>query len=1559
MTKLLNSYLKTAVLFAFLFATQVKAQTTIKYVTPLGAGDLSGSSWGNASSGSHLQQLINTGGGGSALQIWIAKGSYIPDSMPNNCTSCGTDTRNYTYMLKSNVSLYGGFAGNEIALSNRNVSANTTILSGDLNNNDVNYNGSWYKLSTAADNAYHVLTALNVDSSTTIDGITISGGCASNNVTTINGIVLNKNSGGGLYAYHSNINLNNVNFINNAAYSSILSLKTAYGGAIFNSGGSPKITNVLFSANIAQGANGDPNVSFQGNNGDGGGNAYGGAFLNTGGGNPTLQLSVFSNNVSIGGDGSFSINSGGTGGGASGGAFANVYGNPYFTNDSFYNNSARGGYASIGTTGGGYGGNADGGGFYNGNSDLYFTSNGFQQSFYDTVLLKQVTFTNNNCYGSDGGQGGPGGYYNSGIYSGGRGGNAQGGGIKFYYGSLQMDLCNINNNKCIGGAGGLATGGTTTYQNLGGQSNGGGFYNSGSATISNTLISDNSVTGGNSKNASFTYQSFSPDNGAGSGTGGGVSNYGTINCLNVKVNNNSAISGVGSSSYNSYGVGGGIYMSTGYNTKFINCTITNNRATRSGGGVYSISGSTAENYQITNCTIAGNYSDATNGIGDFGLYDNYSTITLTNSIVYGSISSSPKNIFNYSLVGGFYYLNAGNSQTVSTNSLNTLFSSAGDYSLDDNSLAINKGNPDTTGLGISSTDLAGNNRIVGSVIDLGAYENQNASSPSVLKSFTPTSATSGTLITIKGTNLLTTSSINLGGVSVSSFSVLNDSIVTAVVGNGLSGSLNVSTNGGTASLAGFTFLPTPKVISFDPSSDSYGATINIRGTNFIGVIGVSFGGTPAHSFSVVNDSTITAILGSGASGNVSVTNNNGTGSLDGFTYVPTFAWAGTNSSDWNTPSNWIDGVVPTSTSNVIISSSTPHQLVLSGDAVANSFQLDGSINLNGHSLTISGALSGSGTIEGSGTSTLSLSGSNDSIGNLKVSSGDFSVSGAMLYVTNQLTVSGGTLNTGGNLVLGSTATGSAIVNYPIGGTINGNVSVLRFIAQDQGAAFRDLGVCVTGGTVADLSTQTYSYAGGAWSSSLSSGTSLVPGTGYRAQVNTASGPVTLGNIGSLVSGNVPAAISQGANAYSFVANPYLGQLDFTKVTSSNLQAGFWYLDPTNLSSDGYQGYVFYGVLTGASNTYNGGITPSNYIQPGQGFFVQNQNNGSASSLTFKESAIDNSQSQYNVFGKTALNRIATGLFTGGKNVDGAVVVFNNSFSGGLDQYDATKFSNHGENLTFTVAGTDLCTNAWSLPTVTDVLTLHLYNLKASTPYTLKLDASQFVGNGLVAYLKDNVTSTKTLLSGANNEVAFTTGTDASVYASRYSIVFEAGALPVKNISLTASKMGNNQVAIKWSTTSESNIGNYKIERSTNGTSFTELATVSPSTAHNYSYIDATPSGAGVGAGVYYRIKVTDNTGAISYSAIAKLTNNHSPLTTIKVYPNPVSGNSFKVELGTSGKYTISVVNMLGQKVYSTVINHTTAPLETVSLAKQVAAGNYRLIAISEEGTTNSTTLTFK
>lgn len=74
------------------------------------------------------------------------------------------------------------------------------------------------------------------------------------------------------------------------------------------------------------------------------------------------------------------------------------------------------------------------------------------------------------------------------------------------------------------------------------------------------------------------------------------------------------------------------------------------------------------------------------------------------------------------------------------------------------------------------------------------------------------------------------------------------------------------------------------ITSFTPTTATQGATVTFTGTNFTGATAVSFGGTAATSFSVINATTITAVVGAGASGNVSITTSGGSASLAGFVF---------------------------------------------------------------------------------------------------------------------------------------------------------------------------------------------------------------------------------------------------------------------------------------------------------------------------------------------------------------------------------------------------------------------------------------------------------------------------------------------------------------------------------------------------------------------------------------------------------------------------------------------------------------------------------------------------
>lgn len=188
---------------------------SIRYVKPTGTGD--GSSWDNAASdlGAVLAAAQNDI---SIKEIWIAAGTYKPTINP---VSGSSDNRDKTFAFpngRNNVAnglkLYGGFAGWETDLSERNWKINITTLSGDFSGDDnVQGAGSSLAITNNTENAYHVVvgSAYGV-----LDGFTITGGKASSSSSSqnINGISVNRAYGGGLNT-DATMTIKNVTFTGN------------------------------------------------------------------------------------------------------------------------------------------------------------------------------------------------------------------------------------------------------------------------------------------------------------------------------------------------------------------------------------------------------------------------------------------------------------------------------------------------------------------------------------------------------------------------------------------------------------------------------------------------------------------------------------------------------------------------------------------------------------------------------------------------------------------------------------------------------------------------------------------------------------------------------------------------------------------------------------------------------------------------------------------------------------------------------------------------------------------------------------------------------------------------------------------------------------------------------------------------------------------------------------------------------------------------------------------------------------------------------------------------
>lgn len=146
--------------------------------------------------------------------------------------------------------------------------------------------------------------------------------------------------------------------------------------------------------------------------------------------------------------------------------------------------------------------------------------------------------------------------------------------------------------------------------------------------------------------------------------------------------------------------------------------------------------------------------------------------------------------------------------------------------------------------------------------------------------FTPSSGVNGTTVTITGTNLSGATAVKFGGVNAASFTVNSSTNITAVVGNGASGDVSVTTANGTATRSGFSFGSKPSIISFSPVNAPAGATVTINGANFSAIAAentVFFGSVKATVLSATTTQLTVTVPAGAIYAPISVTTNRLTG----------------------------------------------------------------------------------------------------------------------------------------------------------------------------------------------------------------------------------------------------------------------------------------------------------------------------------------------------------------------------------------------------------------------------------------------------------------------------------------------------------------------------------------------------------------------------------------------------------------------------------------------------------------------------------------------------------
>ncbi len=402
----------------------------------------------------------------------------------------------------------------------------------------------------------------------------------------------------------------------------------------------------------------------------------------------------------------------------------------------------------------------------------------------DTLTVSDSTFTGNSA-GWDGG----------GIYAAdtttvsdstftGNSADASGGGIDNQYaGILTVTNSTFTNNSALQQGGGIVNFGVTllvTDSTFTGNtaSNGGGIFNyvDCTVTVTESTFIDNSTTdyngvipydigGGifNTGAATVSNSSFTENS---SGSGGGIYNNSnsTLTVTNSTFNNNSATDGGGFYNFgtvtvtdntftsNSAADGGGIYNST-YDDSTLtvnNSTFTGNSAT-SGGGIYNVGNLTLNNTIVAGNTGTGTSDDDVSGTvsstSAFNLIGDGTGITNLNQLAQSNLIGTTADPIN-PLLGPLAY-NGGPTQTMA------LLPGSPAINAGSNALAVDAQlTTDQRGAGFS--------RVVNGTVDIGAFEFGTITTTALTSSASP--STYGQSMTFTATVSDTASGVPTGSI---------------------------------------------------------------------------------------------------------------------------------------------------------------------------------------------------------------------------------------------------------------------------------------------------------------------------------------------------------------------------------------------------------------------------------------------------------------------------------------------------------------------------------------------------------------------------------------------------------------------------------------------------------------------------------------------------------------------------------------------------------------------------------------------------------------------------
>ncbi len=192
-------------------------------------------------------------------------------------------------------------------------------------------------------------------------------------------------------------------------------------------------------------------------------------------------------------------------------------------------------------------------------------------------------------------------------------------------------------------------------------------------------------------------------------------------------------------------------------------------------------------------------------------------------------------------------------------------------------------------------------------------------------------------------------------------------------------------------------------------------------------------------------------------------------------------------------------------------------------------------------------------------------------------------------------------------------------------------------------------------------------------------------------------------------------------------------------------------------------------------------------------------------------------------------------------------------------------------------------------------------------------------------------------------IGFTLATD---------LPFLSNPLPIKLVSFNSSKLTNNRSSITWELAACcSPVAKFEIQRADASKHFTTIETVGGNATNTaYTYFDI-----GLKNGInYYRLKMIDEDGTISYSRTLAIMNGLDGLLLTSLVPTIVTNTAtLTIASSSSQKLDLIIVDMQGRTVMKRNYNISEGNTNIGLSLNQLPAGAYQLAGVSAEGKTNT------